>query len=101
LINSNKKRQYRQKLTGKRDMLIYKVIGSKNGFSELEKEVSLLLNRGLKPVGSISFNQGFCYQAMIGQIRNNKKQDIEKQTVAEKPVALGAVDAMKKVDELT
>ncbi|PCJ90824.1 MAG: hypothetical protein COA46_09880 [Porticoccaceae bacterium] len=84
-------------------MLIYKVIGSKSGFSELEKEVSNRLNRGWKPVGSISFNQGFCYQAMVGKVENNNNQKDKKrvQDPKHKFKKLGAVDAMRKVDELT
>ena len=85
-------------------MLIYKVIGSKSGFSELEKEVSNRLNRGWKPVGSISFNQGFCYQAMVGKVENNNKNQEGKkrvQDLKDETKQLGAVDAMRKVDELT
>ena len=45
-------------------MKIYKVVSSHNGFKELEKTVSMMLNKGWECEGGIAFNQGFCYQAM-------------------------------------
>jgi hypothetical protein len=83
-------------------MLIYKVVPSKTGIKELEKEVSILLNKGWKPVGSISFNQGYCYQAMVGKIeKKQEKQKDKKECQILEPKELGTIDAMKKIDELT
>lgn len=81
-------------------MLIYKVVASSNGFKELEKEVSLLLNKGWKPVGGVAFNQGHAYQAMVGNI--GEKIERKSKVLPENTIQpLGAVDAMRKIDELT
>ena len=83
-------------------MLIYKVVSSKTGFKELEKDVSILLNQGWKPVGSIAFNQGYCYQAMIGKVESGaSKSKSDSGQQAFRPKELGVVDAMKQIDELT
>lgn len=79
-------------------MLIYKVVGSKTGFKELEKEVTRLLNKGWKPIGSISFNQGYCYQAMVGK---TTKGTMSHPTEDDSKETCGAIDAMKRIDQLT
>ena len=79
-------------------MLTYKVISSNTGFKELEQKVTKLLNRGWKPVGSISFNQGYCYQAMVGKLVKNSTNQSTRDCSKE---SHGAIDAMKKIDELT
>ena len=78
-------------------MLKYKVVTSSNGFRDLEKAVSLLLNKGWKPVGGVAFNNGFAYQAMVGKV----EEKIEKQPGKEESKILGAIDAMRKIDEMT
>ena len=85
-------------------MLIYKIITSKSGFKELEDEISLLINKGWKPIGGIAFNQGFPYQAMVGKTKNtikNQKDKKSAQDLKHKREQIGAVDGMKKIDELT
>ena len=37
----------------------YRIVASTNGFPELEKKVSAMLNHGWKPVGGLSFNAGY------------------------------------------
>lgn len=81
-------------------MLVYKVVSATKGFKELEKEVSLLLNKGWKPVGGVAFNNGYAYQAMVGKpVTDNKK--VEQPDPDTTTLPRGAVDAMKKIDSLT
>lgn len=81
-------------------MLVYKVISATKGFKELEKEVSLLLNKGWKPVGGVAFNNGYAYQAMVGKpVKDSQKAEKSEPDTTTLP--RGAVDAMKKIDSLT
>ena len=52
----------------------YKIVASSNGFPELEKKVSAMLNHGWKPVGGLSFNAGYPYQAMARVVTVVPKQ---------------------------
>ncbi|EAT13092.1 DUF1737 domain-containing protein [Bermanella marisrubri] len=81
----------------------YKVVSGPEGLPQLEKRVTEYLNKGWKPVGGVGFNAGFPYQAMARIVslpvktRNNSESAAD--STAEHP--LGAMDAMKKLDELT
>jgi len=46
----------------------YKIISSSNGFPELEKKVSKMMDDGWKPVGGLTFNMNAPYQAMARQV---------------------------------
>lgn len=81
----------------------YKVCGGTNGFVELEREVSTLLNTGWKPVGGIAFNSGFPYQALARVMEYKEKPS---PTATSKPgqtktAKLNANSAMRKLDDLT
>lgn len=83
-------------------MLVYKVVTSASGLKELELKVTKMLNRGWKPAGSISFNQGYCYQAMVGEVCNeNKNREVADIASNNQKPPISAVDSMKKLDELT
>lgn len=71
----------------------YKVATSTTGIAELEKTVSALLNQGWKPLGGISFNQGYPYQALARVIKATSPQEERKPTTAN--------EAMRRVSELT
>jgi len=78
----------------------YKVCGGTNGFVELEKEVSILLNAGWKPVGGIAFNSGFPYQAMARVFEFKTSPQAPKKEEPQKN-NLNANSAMRKLDDLT
>jgi len=64
-------------------MLVYKVVTAKKGFVELEKEVSLLLNKGWRPVGGVAFNNGYPYQAMVGKkVTTNQSDKVQESEIA-------------------
>ena len=85
-------------------MKIYRVITSENGIKELESKISVLLNQGWKLVGGISFNHGYPYQALIGQIlKSEDDRELKPESTNMKDTAprqLGANEAMKQLDEL-
>lgn len=78
-------------------MIKYKVVAGINGLQELEKKVEQMIKEGWKPLGGIAFNQGFCYQAMAGKIKEEKIDD-KNQKVTKN---LTANQGMKRLDELT
>lgn len=81
----------------------YRIIRSTNGFDDLEAQVSKLLNCGWKTVGGVSFNQGFCYQAMVGKVSRKTESQTHGSPSRESAGGndLGANDAMKRIDDLT
>jgi hypothetical protein len=80
----------------------YKVVSGTNGFPELEKKVSEMLNQGWKPVGGIGFNSGFPYQAMARVVAATiDTPPPEKTEDKTENKAIGASSAMKALDELT
>lgn len=85
-------------------MKIYRVITSENGIKELESKISVLLNQGWKLVGGISFNHGYPYQAVIGQIlKSEDDRELKQESTNTKDTAprqLGANEAMKQLDDL-
>ena len=85
-------------------MKIYRVITSENGIKELESKISVLLNQGWKLVGGISFNHGYPYQAITGQVLKSEddREQINSETREEDkaPRQLGANEAMKQLDDL-
>lgn len=85
-------------------MLIYKVLHGEKGLKDLEHKVSAHLNQGWKPVGGLAFNQGHCYQAMVGKSAKPLSAAESEQVVSGaeiKPKPVGAAEAMRNVDELT
>jgi hypothetical protein len=76
----------------------YKVIGSPNGFPDLEQKNSTMLNQGWKPIGGIAFNQGHPYQAMAKLVDTTATP---KTTTETKPRPKTFNEAMKDIDELT
>ncbi len=80
----------------------YKIVGSPNGFPELEQKISAMLNQGWKPIGGIAFNQGHPYQAMAKLIDTTAatKKTTEASTET-KPSPKTFNEAMKDIDELT
>ncbi|WP_096085899.1 DUF1737 domain-containing protein [Agaribacterium haliotis] len=78
---------------------LYKVVGGKPSLPEFEAEVAKYLNDGWKPVGGVSFNANFAYQALakvtsesaVGSAYNESEAH-SKSTTAE---------AMRRVDDLT
>ena len=85
-------------------MKIYRIITSENGIKELESKISVLLNQGWKLVGGISFNHGYPYQAVIGQIlKSEDDRELKQESTNTKDTAprqLGANEAMKQLDDL-
>ena len=85
-------------------MKIYRVITSENGIKELESKISVLLNQGWKLVGGISFNHGYPYQALIGQmLKSEEDRELKTESTNTKdkvPRQLGANEAMKQLDDL-
>jgi hypothetical protein len=83
------------------DMKVYKVVTASNGFKELEKIVSKMLNNGWECTGGIAFNHGHPYQAMTKEMP--QKQDVTRTSERDRELnpILSAADAMKKLDELT
>lgn len=80
----------------------YKIIGSLNGFPELEQKISTMLNQGWKPIGGIAFNQGHPYQAMAklaDAAAATKPAAEEKPELKPRPKTFN--EAMKDIDELT
>jgi hypothetical protein len=69
----------------------YKVVIGENGFKDFEEKVETLLNEGWKTIGGIAFNSGHPHQGLA---------KIEEPT-EEKPKLLGAIEAMKRLDDLT
>lgn len=79
----------------------YKVVSGINGFSELEKNVSAMLNQGWKPVGGLAFTNGYAYQAMARVITFKMPTETPQESKQETPKTRGAQDAMRAIDELT
>jgi len=79
----------------------YKVVSGVNGFAELEKKVSEMLNSGWKPVGGLAFTNGYAYQAMARVVTYSKPTKTTHDSEEETPKSRGAQDAMRAVDELT
>lgn len=77
-------------------MIKYKVVAGTNGLQELEEKVEKMIKEGWKPIGGIAFNQGYCYQAMAGKIKEEKTK--ENQSVGK---SLTANQAMKRLNEIT
>lgn len=80
----------------------YKIVGSPNGFPELEQKISAMLNQGWKPIGGIAFNQGHPYQAMAKLVDTSAVPKATIQVSAEtKPRPKTFNEAMKDIDDLT
>lgn len=77
----------------------YKVATSTTGIAELEKTVTELLNQGWKPLGGISFNHGYPYQALarVATVPHAQKE----QQPEHKQRMTTANEAMKRIGELT
>lgn len=78
-------------------MKVYRIITAEQGIKELEIKITSLINQGWRPVGGVSFNQSYTYQAMIGEVLKSE----ESRERTEKKSNLGAIGAMKRVDDLT
>ena len=79
-------------------MMIYRIVTAEHGIRDLEVKISELLNKGWRPAGGITFNQGFCYQAMIGKV-SKKPENADVQSI-EQGQQLGANEAMKRLDDI-
>lgn len=80
----------------------YKIIGSSNGFPELEQKISSMLNDGWKPIGGIAFNQGHPYQAMAKLVDTKNVKQIPTQTTNKKlPSNRTFNEAIKTLEDLT
>lgn len=80
----------------------YRVVAGERGFKDLESKVSEMLTAGWKTIGGVAFNAGYPYQAMARLVDSKEAITPEKQeSEQQKPRALGASEAMKRVDELT
>lgn len=79
-------------------MKIYRIVTGKN-LKELEIKVSQLLNKGWETAGSISFNQNFPYQAMIGEAEAPQKRPNEPE-IRSKQEPISAIESMKRIDKL-
>ena len=81
-------------------MKVYRIITAQQGIKQLETKITALINHGWEPVGGIGFNQSYPYQAMIGEIlksEENRKDETQNSTEKKN---LGAIDAMKRIDDL-
>ena len=80
----------------------YKVVSGPEGLPQLEKRVNDLLNKGWKPIGGVSFNSGYPYQAVARIVTvNSDTTKYQVKTVTSGTEMKGAQDAMKMVDEIT
>ena len=80
-------------------MKVYRIITAQQGIKQLETKITSLINHGWEPVGGIGFNQSYPYQAMIGEIQKSEENRDKRQNSTKRN--LGAIEAMKRVDELT
>lgn len=83
--------------------LVYKVVVSDKGFDDFEAKVSEMLNQGWKPLGGIAFNHSFPHQAMAKVVDTADERPVKNQqsSIDQKPKALTASEAMKRLDDLT
>ena len=80
----------------------YKVVSGPEGLPQLEARVNELLNKGWKPIGGISFNAGYPYQAVARVVTVSSTTEHQLSKTKPKTSKLkGAQDAMRLVDELT
>lgn len=81
-------------------MKVYRIITAEEGIKQLETKITALINHGWEAVGGVGFNQSYPYQAMIGEILKSEENRDENENSTKK-TNLGAIDGMKKVDDLT
>lgn len=83
--------------------LVYKVVVSDKGFEDFEAKVSEMLNQGWKPLGGIAFNHSFPHQAMAKVVDTADERPVKNQqsSIDQKPKALTASEAMRRLDDLT
>lgn len=77
----------------------YKVVVGKDGFKGLEQEVSMLMNKGWKPLGGVAFNSNFPHQAMarIVDVKAPQKAAPKVESKVDKK-PLGTADAMRMLE---
>lgn len=82
----------------------YKVVGSSNGFPELEKKIGIMMDNGWKPVGGIAFNMNAPYQAMARQVEVTTVREPER-VQAQQPKQIPRPktfnETLKDIDDLT